>query len=427
MKKFWILLAKETRELLTLQMILPLVITVFVFMGIGNIMSTEQKKVETTQSIAMIDRDGTPASAAMKDVLEKSRFTVKEYNVLDRDAALGKVKEGKEAGLIIVPQGFQAGIQTGQPQKVEMYSVTRNFSFTGAKSYAVLKSALQALNDYFSSQTIAARIPGTDPAVLKNPIKTEDYVVIGDRMAKTNPDMVMAFVSQQTTFIPIILFFVIVFSAQMIATAIATEKENKTLETLLSAPVSRTGIVGAKMLAAGIVAFVSSAIYMVGFRSYIDGMSGTPGTAAKDQLGEVARQLGLTLTPGMYVVLGVSLFAGILVALAISIILGAFAEDVKSLQGLLTPLMVLVMIPYLLVLLLDVQSISPAMRYLLFAIPFSHPFMAAPNLFLHNYAPVAYGIAYQLAVFLVLLWIASRIFSTDRIVTMKLSFGKKRA
>ena len=58
------------------------------------------------------------------------------------------------------------------------------------------------------------------------------------------------------------------------------------------------------------------------------------------------------------------------------------------------------------------------------AIPFTYPFLAGPNLFLGNEAAVWFGIAYQTLWFGVLVAIAARIFSSDRILTMKLSWGK---
>ena len=51
-------------------------------------------------------------------------------------------------------------------------------------------------------------------------------------------------------FIPIILMMIIIYSSQMVISAIAMEKQNKTLETLLTVPIPRTSIVTAKMLAA---------------------------------------------------------------------------------------------------------------------------------------------------------------------------------
>ena len=44
---------------------------------------------------------------------------------------------------------------------------------------------------------------------------------------------------------------IIIYSSQMVISAIAMEKQNKTLETLLTVPISRTSIITAKMLAAG--------------------------------------------------------------------------------------------------------------------------------------------------------------------------------
>ena len=44
---------------------------------------------------------------------------------------------------------------------------------------------------------------------------------------------------------------IIMYSAQMVISAIAMEKQNKTLETLLTVPIPRTSIVTAKMLSLG--------------------------------------------------------------------------------------------------------------------------------------------------------------------------------
>ena len=66
------------------------------------------------------------------------------------------------------------------------------------------------------------------------------------------------------------------------------------------------------------------------------------------------------------------------------------------------------------------------MKIFLYAIPFSHPFLTTQNLLLENYRAVALGILYMFAFFIVLIIIAARIFSTDRVLTMKLRFGKKK-
>jgi len=54
----------------------------------------------------------------------------------------------------------------------------------------------------------------------------------------------------------------------MVAVAVATEKENKTLETLLSMPIKRSYIASSKMIAGGIVSLLMALIYIVGFNFY---------------------------------------------------------------------------------------------------------------------------------------------------------------
>jgi len=177
------------------------------------------------------------------------------------------------------------------------------------------------------------------------------------------------------------------------------------------------------------VALFTSAVYLFGMNYYIKGLTDSvaPGAMTANSATSVAiSQLGLTFSTTDYVVLGVSLFFGILAALSVALILGSFAEDAKSAQGVVTPLMVMIMIPYFLVMFLDVSSVSGAMKILIYAIPFSYPFLAAPNLLLHQYQTIAFGIIYLAAFFALFVFLASKIFSSDKILTMRLNFKRKK-
>jgi ABC-2 type transport system permease protein len=326
-----------------------------------------------------------------------------------------------------IPEGFSEALASGKQQSLATWTRLRHFSFMGNAEVTAVSASLAMVNSAVGSALAAEAAPGTPPQMLQAPVTPAEHTIVGDKWAETSATAVMSFVSQQTTFIPIVLFVAIIFASQMIATAIATEKENKTLETLLSYPVSRTAIVTAKMLAAGLVALVAGGAYMFGMNQYMSGieqglsvdMSGGATTAAM-------QQLGLTFSAADYAMLGLTLFAGILVALAISIILGAFAENVKAVQALLTPLMLLMFVPYFLTMFLDLSALPSAGRIAILAIPFTYLFTAGPNLFLGNYGTVWFGIGYCLLWFAVFVTIAARVFSSDRILTMKLSLGHKR-
>ncbi len=246
-------------------------------------------------------------------------------------------------------------------------------------------------------------------------------------MAEGSANMVAGLISQQSMLIPIVLMMIVIYSSQMVISAVAMEKQNKTLETLLTVPIKRTSIITAKMLAAGLVGLISAGVYMFGFQGFIGGI-GEEAAKAGAQAGGAAlmQKLGLTFDTTGYVILGLSLFLAILVALAMAMILGVLAEDFRSAQNMIMPLMFMVMIPYFISLFADINTVSLPVKIFILAIPFSHPFLVSQNLYLGNYGMIAAGLAYMLVVFVVLVIFAARIFSTDKILTMKLRFGKKK-
>jgi ABC-2 type transport system permease protein len=423
MKNFFILLKKEIKELLTPQMILPLIIMVILFAGIGSLVGNETKKAQKPRKIVIVQNDSGELVNSLIETA-RSKFDPQIVSSISSSEAVEKAREIDAQAVFIFPSNFTASINAGAPAKIEAYYLLKSFSMMGTQSVTNAKIFLSGANEQVSNYVISRRIVSVDPVAIKNPVATVENVVVGDVTATVSPEAVISFVTQQTTFIPIILF--IIMAAQMIATSVASEKENKTLETLLSLPISRRQIVAAKLIAAGVVALLMAGVYMFGFRYYIDGLSGGQATNVTAEMKQAIDLLGLKLDTSGYLMLGGSLFFGILSALSVAMILGVFAEDTKAVQGVITPLMVLVMIPYLITLLLDFNSMSQTVKYLVYAIPFSHPFLAAPNIFMKNYFFVFAGIAYQAVFFLVFVVIAAKIFSSDKITTIKLNFSKKK-
>lgn len=425
MRKFLVLVRKETRELLTPQTIIPLFVAVLLFLFMGQVVGAEGEKMSARQSISVLDLDVTPTSEAIPAVLEQANLKVEPYHDTSVNAVIKATKEARGTVVLVLPEGFEKDLAASKLPQIEVYNILTGFSFARLQA-GVTGLALTSINEFLSDGVLASMAPGANPKTLKNPIKVKEHVIVGDKMAATSLAEVTGFVMAQTTFIPIILFIVIILAATMIATAIATEKENKTLETLLSVPVRRTTLVLAKMFAAGLFALAAAVVYLFSFRYYMESITGGAltgtGSAA---ISQAIRDLGLVLSPADYTLLGISLFFSILCALVIAVTLGVFAEDVKSVQALITPLMIMILVPYVLAMFLDINTVSPVLRYVVFAIPFSHSFLAAPNLFFGDYQAVLYGIAYEIAFFAVFVYIAGRLFSSDKILTMKLRIRKR--
>jgi ABC-2 type transport system permease protein len=72
----------------------------------------------------------------------------------------------------------------------------------------------------------------------------------------------------QSIMLPIMIMVMVMFAIQMAATSIALEKEQKTLETLMTLPVGRLTILAGKLTGSVVIAIAGSISYMIGFSYY---------------------------------------------------------------------------------------------------------------------------------------------------------------
>jgi len=426
MKRFLNLLKKEIKELVTVQLVASLGFTILLFNFIGQMSRKEVQKAIGVQTISALDLDGSASSQAILTGLESARFKIVRIEGKSKEQAIDIARGGESKLLLVIPSGFGDSLKDLKPSPIETYSYMRSFSLIGARGSAIVRGVISALNNVLSDSFLKEKLPGLDPASLKTPIKSKDFVIVQKRMAEASASDVAGMVTSQSLLIPVVLMMIVIYSSQMVISAVAMEKQNKTLETLLTVPIRRTSIITAKMLAAGLVGLISAGIYMFGFKGFMGGIGGSDLQAAASPGGAVMRQLGLYFDTSGYLILGAALFLAILVALALAMILGVLAEDFRSAQNMIMPLMFMVMIPYFLSLFADINTVSLPVKIFILAIPFSHPFLVSQNLYLGNYGMIFGGLAYMLVVFTALVVFAARIFSTDRILTMKLRFGKKR-
>jgi ABC-2 type transport system permease protein len=113
------------------------------------------------------------------------------------------------------------------------------------------------------------------------------------------------------------------------------------------------------------------------------------------------------------------LFLTILSSLALASILAVFAEDTKSAQMYLTPLMILIMIPYFLSLFTNIDTLSIPLKILVYLIPFSYPFIASQKILFGSKSIVYIGVLYLTLFSAIAILIATKIISSDRIFTTK--------
>lgn len=428
--KFFTLLKKELREMLNLTTIIGVVAALAVFLLLGQIMgSATSSDQDTVGTVHLIDEDGTALSQYCADILTQSGFEVLTDTPDTAESGELQYRPQGNYDLLVIPKGFEQTIQSGQPAQIGIYAKLNSLSMSGVFSSSASETAAQVISEAISTQLISQNINSdtqTDPAFLKNPVGVTNTTFIGDRSSNVNAAALIGFAMNQTMFVPLVAFILVVFASQMIASAIATEKGDKTLETLLCTPVSRLSVLAAKMCSAGLVSLIMAAVYMVGFSSYMGGLTGGLSGEASQSLNEALSELGVAMGPVDFLFVGLQLFLTILIALAISLILGALSNDVKSAQTAIAPLMIALVIPYVITMFADVNSLSLPLKLILYIIPFTHTFLASGNMIFDNFPLYFGGLAYQIVFLAVMMFFAVKLFSGDRIFTIRLNFGAKK-
>lgn len=430
--KFVNLLKKELSELINKQMIIGLVVTMLIFMVLGNFMETTiNEAVSVTYSVNLCDRDDTELTHELISMLEENNVELHVYSCESEDYAK-LLNDNDIKSIVIIPEGFTDALH-GDVQ-AELISVARmnsaaamaNISNDNSASVSLIEDCLKSI---LASE---AGISSEQFSLMNSPITVSETTVVADKSASISLTNIMNKIMMQNMVLPIIVFVLIMMTSQMLMSAISTEKIDKTLETLLSAPISRTSVIGAKMLAAAIVALLNAAIYMIGFSTFVSGATDSVSEEfAQSAMSEYISvetalvQLGLSLSPADYILIGLQLFMTILICLSVSLILGAMINDTKSSQTMVLPLMMLAMIPYLISMMSDINSLPMTIRIIVYAIPFSHTFSAMSNLMFGNYTLFFGGLIYQVIVFAICMFFALRLFKSDKIFTISLNFGQK--
>lgn len=435
--KFLNLLKKELHELINVQMIIGLVVTVGLLMSVGNMMSNVMDDATSeTGTVNISDRDDTEFTRSIISSLESVGFEVNRVNEDNADRAKLLESAGCDS-LIIIPKGFtdealdSAFGDNTVSGGLELITSLKSTSALASMSDKT-SAAAEIISDIVKKEFMTQKGLSEDEiGKIEVPLNVSEVTVVNGKSAVVSPEILTGMIQSQGMLIPIVVFILVMFTSQMIISAISTEKIDKTLETLLSAPVSRISVLGAKMLAAAIVAIINAAVYMVGFYGYMGSMldgavnnADVVGSALT--INDIMKELGLKIGISGFILVGLQMFMTIVICLAASLILGALVNDTKSAQTMLMPIMVLAMVPYFVSMLYDINMLSPVARTLVYAIPFTHTFNAMNNIMFGNMDLYWFGLAYQFVLFIVCMFFAVRIFTSDKIFTISLNFGQKK-
>ncbi len=405
------IIKKEIKELLTPTTFVPIIIIALIFGTMGSSIQGIQEQSLEKPVIGIINADnGTLATITSSILYNNSKPVFNSTSLDDKQIGIETVRQKNGVALIVIPNNFTKQIRNETSGYIEVYWIMKGAGLLDTISSGVLQHLIDYINTNISKELIQEN-SSVNASFVLTPTKNVETTFFKDREFKgLTPDIIVGMLSSQSLLIPIVIMMIIIMAGSIVITSMALEKENKTLETLLTLPVKRTSIVTGKIIAAATIGLMLAIIYMVGMSYYFQGMQISEG-------GISLAKYGLVLNSQDYLLIGISLFVTLIAGLSLCMLLGTFAKNYKSAQTLTFPITMLALIPMFLTMFADYETLPTALKGIVFAIPFSHPMMASKALIFDDYLLVLGGIIYVAIFALIMIIIVVWVFNTDRLLT----------
>ncbi len=419
LKGFTNVLVKELKELirdpkiLIGMIVLPLIMFPVLGLVMGYAQETAQSEAKNAQ-LLIINNDNGNWSQTFIDYLSRGMDITVVNNVTPQQVVDQELmKQHNVSTFMEIPASFSENFTAHINGAANVTATVNSFGvYQGGGIFSGIGS------------TVATGfVTGFNRAVAPDIIQASSSTIIKGQIEQgVDPSQLNALMLSQAIALPITIMILLTYAMQIAATSVAMEKEEKTLETLLTVPVDRFAILMGKLSSTIIVAGVAAVAVMVGYNYMLGSL--TMGVQTGTNIDLV--QLGLVPSPLGYAMLGISLFVTLLSALALAVIMSAFSEDVRGAQALVGYIYPVIFIPALALMYVDINTLPLAIKALFYAIPYSHPIIASKAIVLGDYTSVLFGIIYVAAYTLVIMYAASRLFATEKILTAKLRVGKNK-
>lgn len=449
--RFGNLLKKELGELITKQAVISMIFVLVLFVFMGQIMGRSMEEGFDTSTLNICIKDNSDFTKNVIDRIKADETT--ELNMVDirSDNYYDELERLDLKYVVIIPEGYGDTIVNEKKPGQLIFASKVSLGFSAAMSSISSSDAVSTIVDHSADEAMESiyGLTAEDVALITSPANTVEFSAANGKSVEISAAAVSSIVMMESMIAPFAIFFLLLLASQMIMTAISTEKIDKTLETLLSTPVSRMTVLTAKMVAAIISALLNAVFMIVGFGIYmvsimggamsgatngsanisdIAGMTNVPDTGALTDVlstADAISQLGFSLSGMDILLFGLQLFLTLAIGLSISLILGAAATDVKSVQTLVMPIMIAVMIPFFVTMFMDFGEMPVAAKVIMFLIPFTHSYIALTNLLSGDMIMYWGGLAYQIVFFAVCMFLAVRMFTSDKLFTMSFSSENK--
>jgi len=435
MSHLWNLIRKELKELMTPASVVSIIVVAAVFASMGGMISSEAERVMEPPTIGVLnlgdDDNITDALEYIKEFyhLYYKGASSQDYLVhmggtsSDRDSIINWMREQHITVLFVFDENYSNNISqiadgTGSRGLITIYYSEVSTGVFGTVSTSIINLMVNYIIERTSEVIIEDMIgTGGNVLLIRTPIDVKSNTVFGGNVHEgRTPSDISGALQSQSFLMPILIMIIITMIGGMIISSMGNEKENKTLETLLTMPVARTTIVTGKLMGSTIAGLIFGLAYLVGMYFYTNSV----------WAGDLSMEnLGLTLSLMDWSIVAMMIFLAILCALGMCMILGAFVKNYRAAQTLTLPITVLAMVPMFVIMFADFNSLPGLAQGALFAIPFTHPMMVMNNLLLGNTFLIWAGLGYLVMFALLTIYLTVRIYNSDILLTGLVKKKKK--
>ena len=420
------LVKKEIKEMLRdpkiiLGMILmPLIM--FPIMGAAiNTSTSAIEKSMRTATLAVMNLDHGVMADGLISSFKALNVSLLKIQASTIEEAIESLQKANITTLIVIPQGFSENLTSGLKGELETYTIVRSLSLSEGAKASAANIPISVYEKTLTRQAIKQAFPDREPENILDPIAVRSFVIFKGRLLNVSPEFLQGIFISQSFGFPMVIMVLLISAMQIAATSISIEKEEKTLETLLTLPVGRLSILAGKLAGSVVVAAAGALAAMIGINFYTASIfSLVPANSAD------LAALGLTLSPFAYLLLGVTMFITIVSALALAICIAVFSENVREAQSLIGPFSLLVILPSLVLMFADIDVLPFYLQVILYLMPYTHLILASKAVFIEDYFVIFRSIACISLFTMVVLYIAVRIFTTEKVITARLALRKPK-
>ncbi|MCE4613944.1 MAG: ABC transporter permease [Desulfurococcales archaeon] len=366
------LVKKEILDLLRdPRIILGMIILPLIMFGVlGEVMSYGTQQAiyvaqPTNMRIAVIDQDHSNYSRDLISYLKSmTRETIPLENIPQDPGAFAEMNG--YTGVVVISKGFGFNLTRGLPGKVQVFTYMREVSIAEASRITSLVGLVNGYGGIVKSK-FASKV-SVSTAFINNPLWVTGIVTMGGKLYSSSQVNALTGLLFSVVFAPLI---VVGYASQIAATTMGVEKEEHTLEVLLSLPLNRKSIVVAKLSGSIVISILATLGLSAGLYIYIDSIGGLSGAG-----GMPLDLLKNVLTPYSLLAITIALIIGVILATSLSMLLGIFGKDVRSSQSMAGIIWTLVFVVGYGLAMIQFSTLSNSMRYVIAATPLAAPVLA---------------------------------------------------